>query len=247
MKNIPLLLGTIFGTLLLVLGVAVFFSNSAPQGADTAPVDQALVLGEDPHIYGPENAPITIVEFSDFQCPACQATAPFIKQVMSQYPNEVRLVYRHFPLSSIHPYAQVAAEASEIAAAEGKFWEYHDLLFERFDDWTKLKSNDEVQTALVGFAGELGIDTTQFKEKIQSGEYRDAVLADVSVANSLTINGTPTLFVNGQRLSAPNQLPEVIEALLAGMSDQGSEDSAQSPEQATEASQASASASPATN
>ncbi len=243
MKNIPLLLGTIFGTLLLVLGVAVFFSNSAPKTEDLAPVDQALLVGENPHISGPENAPITIVEFSDFQCPACQATAPFIKQVASQYPNDVRVIYRHFPLSSIHPYAQVAAEASEIAAVEGKFWEYHDLLFDRFDTWTKLKSNDEVQKALVAFAGELGIDTKQFQEKIQSGEYTNAVLEDVSVANSLKVNGTPTLFVNGQRLSAPNQLPEVIEALLASTSEQSTESSENS-EQSTEAS---ASTSQATN
>jgi len=214
MKNIPLLLGTIFGTLILVLGVTFFFSNSSTQTVDEAPIDPALLVGDAPHIYGPSDAPITIVEFSDFQCPACRATESLIKDVADQYPEDVRVIYRHFPLSSIHPYAQLAAEASEVAATQGLFWEYHDILFDSFDEWTKLKSADEVQTAFVGYAGELGIDTAQFQEKILSREQRDAVLSDVAAGNSFNVNATPTLFVNGQRLSAPNQLPQLIEALL---------------------------------
>lgn len=219
MKNIPLLLGTIFGTLILVLGVAFFFSNSSTPVTDQAPIDPALLVGEAPHIYGPEDAQITVVEFSDFQCPACRATAPFIKDIADQYPEDVRVIYRHFPLSSIHPYAQFAAEASEVAATQGKFWEYHDILFESFDEWTKLKSVEEVQEALVRYAGELGIDTAEFQEKILSREQQDAVLSDVSAGNSFNVNATPTLFVNGQRLSAPNQLPQLIEALLVTSKD----------------------------
>lgn len=215
MKNIPLLVGTILGTLILIVGVAFFFSSSqkSPQ-AETQVVDQAL-LGQDArHIYGPENAPVTIVEFSDFQCPSCRAAAPLIKQVADTYPEDVRVIYRHFPLGSF-PYSQLAAQASEVAAESDLFWEYTNLLYQNQSEWSALRSEEAVLEALEGYAQELGIDTAQFQEKIQSNEYQDVVLADRALGNSLNITGTPTLFVNGQRLSAPNQLPQLVEALVS--------------------------------
>jgi len=217
MKNIPLLLVTILGTLLMVVGVAVFFSSSqtSPSTPGEQQYDSTMVTGDAPHSFGPENARVTIVEFSDFQCPACKAVEPFVKQVAEAYPEDVRVVYRHYPLTSIHPYAQLAAQAAEVAADDGKFWEYHDRLFAEQPTWSKAKTAEEAQSLFVGYAADLGIDTAEFQEKIQSSEYRDRVLADVTAGNELSINATPTLFINGQFVAAPNQLPQLIDEILA--------------------------------
>ena len=214
MKNIPLLIGTIVGTLLLIVGVAFFFSStqSTPE-TETQVVDAAMLAADARHPYGPEDAAVTIVEFSDFQCPSCRAASPLVKQVMNEYPEDVRVIYRHFPLGSF-PYSQLAAQASEIAGENDLFWEYHDLLFQNQAEWSALRSEGAVRDIFVTYAGELGIDTEQFQEKIQSNEYQDEVLADRALGNSLNITGTPTLFVNGQRLSAPNQLPSLVEAIV---------------------------------
>ncbi len=101
------------------------------------PVPKVLAVGTSSS-KGPENAPITIVEFSDFQCPFCSRAHPTVKQVMSEYKDKVRLVYKHLPLVSLHPRAQKTAEAAECAKDQGKFWEFHDILFEKQADWSSL-------------------------------------------------------------------------------------------------------------
>jgi len=234
MKNIPLLVGTILGTLLLVVGVAFFFSNSqtTPEG-ETQIVDQGVLTQDARHIYGAEDAAITIVEFSDFSCPSCRATQPLLEQVADQYPEDVRLIYRQFPLGSF-PNTQLAAQASEYMAEQGLFWEFGDLLYERQPEWSQIRSESELQETLVGYAQELGIDTTDFTEKIQDTKYRDLVYADRSLGNSLNVSGTPTLFVNGQRLSAPNQLPSLIEAMLAADSSTSQEEMERTEEVSTQ-------------
>lgn len=214
MKNIPLLIGTIVGTIALVVGIAFFFSGTNQQNGLAAPADEATVLGEARHATGSAEAKVTIVEFSDFQCPACQAIQPLVKQVTAQYPDDVRLVYRHFPISSIHPYAQIAAQASEVAAEEGKFWEMHDLLFARQSAWEGLESEDAVRVTLTEYAGELGIDSAKFSERIGSEEIRQRVLEDLADVSALGLNSTPSLFVNNQKISAPQQLLPAVESLV---------------------------------
>lgn len=200
----------------MVLGIAIFFSKNAAPTAQ-APADPALVLGTAYHALGPAAAPVTIVEFSDFQCPACKATQPLVEQVMAKYPEQVRLVYRHFPLSSIHPYAQLAAESAEVVAQlaedETKFWEMHDLLFERQETWAAATSADAVRDIFSQYAQELGIDSAAFSERIGSEEIKQRVLSDVADASSLGLNSTPSLFVNNQPVTAP-QLHAVVESIL---------------------------------
>lgn len=211
MKNLPLLIVTIVGTLALVVGIAVMFSGGNAGTAKT--VDQAQLVGEARYVKGPAEAKVTIVEFSDFQCPACRAIYPNVKQLMAQYPTDVRVVYRHFPLNSIHPYAQISAQASVVAGEFNKFWEMHDLLFERQDQWSTLSSQDEVKNTLVTYAEELGIDKAQFSERIDSDSARSIVNQDLSYATQLGIDSTPTFFVNGQE-TAPNQLLPAVQSLL---------------------------------
>lgn len=222
MKNLPLLVGTIIGSLVLVIGIAFFFSggSGAPQQvtpetfAEVEPEPEETILADARNVKGNEEAPITIVEFSDFQCPACKAVEPLVAQIALQYPEDVKIVYRHFPLNSIHPYAQLAAYASEAAADEGMFWEYHDKLFEQQTVWAQMRSASEVEDAFVMYAEELGIDTGSFREKIASQQIKDRVLQDVADANTLSLSGTPTLFVNNRRVPAPGQLPAIVQSLV---------------------------------
>ncbi len=207
MKNIPLLLVTILGTLALVIGVAVVFSRNTQQ---VTSIDRGQIENGARLVKGPDTAKVVIVEFSDFQCPACRAIEPLVKQVATQYPNDVKIIYRHFPLTQIHPYAQIAAQASEVAADQGKFWEMHDILFDRQDQWTSLGSQEAVIDTLATYAQELGIDKQVLTEKIQSDSIKSNVAQDVSLATQLKVDATPTIYVNGQKVTAPQQLMTIV-------------------------------------
>ncbi|MGH9382045.1 MAG: thioredoxin domain-containing protein [Thermoanaerobaculia bacterium] len=141
---------------------------------------------------GPENAPVTVVEFSDFQCPFCARVLPTVDQVRETYGENVRIVFRQFPLRSIHPQAQKAAEASLCAQDQGKFWELHDAMFA---DQSKLAVAD-----LKATAASIELKAEAFNECLDSGEYADEVQADLDAGAALGVSGTPALFVNGRPL-----------------------------------------------
>lgn len=145
------------------------------------------------HIWGNKNAKVTLIEYSDFECPYCLRHYDTTKQIQQTYSNDVRIVFRHFPLS-FHPNAQKAAEASECAAVQGKFWEMHDKIFEAnraqkmgVDQW---KSD----------AKDLGLDTVKFNKCLDGGEMAARVAADQSEGSNAGVGGTPATFVNGQML-----------------------------------------------
>jgi protein-disulfide isomerase len=147
-------------------------------------------VGFDPaRVLGNADAPVTIVEFSDYQCPFCKRALPVLKEILAKYPGKVRLAYRDFPLGSIHPRAEAAAEASRCAGEQGRFWPYHDLLFEQ---QTKLDD-----ASLVGYARQLGLDAPRFEQCLKSHKYRAAVQQDLQKGEQLGISGTPAFFING--------------------------------------------------
>lgn len=141
---------------------------------------------------GNPNAPITIVEFSDYQCPYCRQAEPTVKTLLAKYGDKVRLSYRDFPLTSLHPQAMIAAEASRCAEEQGKFWEYHDQLFTA----QALDKN-----ALVDYARNLKLDTSQFESCLNSEKYKSEIEADEQAGRSVGVNGTPGFFVNGISIS----------------------------------------------
>lgn len=140
---------------------------------------------------GNKKAPITIIEFSDFQCPYCSQLQPTLQEVLKAYPNDVKFVFKHYPLS-FHKQANNAAKATEAAREQGKFWEMHDLLFL---DFNKLTDDSYTQ-----YAKKLGLNLEKFKADLASNKYDELIKADIEAARRAGVTGTPTLFINGKRM-----------------------------------------------
>jgi len=169
------------------------------------------------HVRGNFDAKVTLVEFSDFECPYCEKHTPTLERILAEYGNDVRLVYKHYPLRDIHPNAQKAAEASECAAEQGKFWEYHDVLFD--NQPTGLSTDKFKQWAVT-----LGLNAQQFNTCLDSSKYADKVQADVTEGGSKGVNGTPATFVNGELISGSvpfDQFKTKIDAILVAQNTQG--------------------------
>ena len=182
MSQAKLVTGILGGTLVLLVVVGMLMTRLSGQPGD---VDGGRVLGAARLTTGNDEAKVTIVEFSDFQCPACKQAQYLVKEILQQYPDQIRLVYRHFPLIQIHKNAFAAAELAEAAYGQEKFWEMHDLLFERQGEWAENKEK------LEEYRRALGID--------EAGDYKELVQRDIRDGQALGVNATPTFFVNGKK------------------------------------------------
>ncbi|GIX46309.1 MAG: hypothetical protein KatS3mg131_0520 [Candidatus Tectimicrobiota bacterium] len=173
-----------------------------------APPTVNVSVDDDPAL-GPAEAPVTIVEFSDFQCPYCRRVQPTLKRLLREYDGKVRLVYRDFPLRNIHPQAQKAAEAAQCAAEQRQFWPYHDRLF----------AADRLEVAdLKQYAAELGLDVQQFATCLDSGKYAAEVEKDLQDGVRAGVSATPSFFINGQPLTGAvpyERFQELVEEALA--------------------------------
>lgn len=167
---------------------------------------QANEIQANDHLKGNKEAKVIFIEYSDFQCPACAAYYPIIKEIVKIYQDKVLFVYRHFPLRQIHPNAQLAAQAAVTAGLQNKFWEMHDLIFERQKNWSEVKNPKDL---FIQYAQELALDIEKFKLDLDSKEVKDKVNADYNSAISLRLNGTPTFFLNGQKLDLPLPLEKL--------------------------------------
>jgi len=160
-------------------------------GTSEVIVDLAVPVDPDrDHIRGPTSAPVTVVEYGDFECPYCGQAEPSVRELLADF-GDVRYVWRHLPLTDVHQHAQLAAEASEAAAAQDSFWEMHDLLLDHQD---ALKPPD-----LMRYAGQIGLDAEQFAGDLRKHNGRGRVAEDVDSADLSSVSGTPTFFINGQR------------------------------------------------
>ncbi len=166
---------------------------------------------------GPENAPVTIVEFSDFQCPYCSRLIPTLKQVQDKYGDKVRLVFRQFPLN-FHQHAQKAAEASLCAADQGKFWELHDAMF----------ANQQALAVeqLKAKAAELGLNADQFNSCLDSSKHAPAIQADMQAGSAAGVSGTPAMFINGRFVSGAVPLEQITSVIDDELRRKGSQTAA---------------------
>jgi len=181
-------------------------TNSQPQ--PTAPSVEFKITKDD-HVRGDFNAPITLVEFSDFECPFCGRHYPTMNKILNDYKGKVRLVYKHFPLG-FHPNARKAAEASECAGEQGKFWEYHDKIFENQSSGLSIEKFKQ-------WAKDLGLNSNKFNDCLDSGKYAQKVQADYQEGSQKGVNGTPATFVNGQLVSGAlpyESFKQIIDSLL---------------------------------
>jgi protein-disulfide isomerase len=154
-----------------------------------------LPVGTRDHIQGSAHAQLTLVEYGDYECPHCARAYPIIKAVQRRLGSKLRFVYRNFPLVNLHPHAEPAAEMAEAAAAQGKFWEMHDALFE---NQRALEIED-----LIGYATQLGLDVARVASELERRLYLPRVKEDFVSGTHSGVNGTPTFFINGARFDGP--------------------------------------------
>jgi protein-disulfide isomerase len=159
------------------------------------------------HSEGEADAPCTLVEYGDYQCPHCGRAYPIVKRVQKHFGKRLRFVFRNFPLNEIHPQAETAAEAAEFAAAQGKFWEMHDALFENQSRFSPAFFPEQAQ--------ELGLDASGLRDALAKGLYRAHVRSDFMGGARSGVNGTPTFFINGVRLDGPWDYEDLVEAIDA--------------------------------
>lgn len=201
-----LFLGIIAGTVaIIVAGILLLTKSTAP-----VKVNNSLLVRDDSHKIASGSATVTLVEFSDYQCPACGAYYPVVKQVINDFKDSLVFVYRNFPLTSIHQNAQIAAQAAEAAGLQGKYWEMHDTLFTSQADWSGSGTPKDVFT---GYAKNLGLNTDQFIKDIDSDAVKNKVVADITDGNALGIDATPTFFLDGTKLDNPASLAD-FESLI---------------------------------
>ncbi len=151
-------------------------------------------VNADDHSRGNEGAAITLVEYGDYECPYCAMADPVVKQLLEEFGEDLRLIFRNLPLADVHPHAEQAAEFAEAVALQGKFWEMHDALFKNRKDLT--------EPALRNYASDVGAEAKRLDEDLESGAPRRRVDADLESAIRSGANGTPTFFINGERYDA---------------------------------------------
>lgn len=162
------------------------------------------VTSED-HAQGPHSAEVTVVEYGDYECPQCGRAYPIVQRVQAHFGKRLRLVFRNFPLTEMHPHAEAAAETAEFAGAQGKFWEMHDLLFENQE---RLSGQ-----LILRLARELELSATALSQALEAGEFKPRVRSDFTGGIRSGVNGTPTFFIDGRRHDGPFDFESLVRSI----------------------------------
>lgn len=181
----------VIGIIVLVLAGSVIYSQQAAKEANVG-------ISFASHVKGNSDASVTLVEYSDFQCPACAQAYPVVKDILEQYGEQLSFEYKHFPLITIHPFALPAARAAEAAGQQGKFFEMHDKLFEGQSTWS---ASGNPQAFFIRYASDLGLDVDQFKRHLSASDISDKVMNEFREAQALGLTGTPSFFLNGTKMT----------------------------------------------
>jgi protein-disulfide isomerase len=192
---------TTIGALIVLLFAYYFYALSKGDIQST----EEVVIRETDHVFGNPAAKVTLVEFGDFQCPACGAYEPIVEEVLKVNQNDVKFVFRHFPLTQIHQNALLAAKASEAAALQGKFWEMHHMLYAKQKEWSE---GLNARQYILEYARTLKLNPTKFASDLESKAIEDKIFAEYKEGLKLEVQGTPTFFLNGRKLENPKSLEE---------------------------------------
>ncbi len=227
-KSFGVLIGVI---IVAVIGAIVFLGGGSTNNSKWVGDPLAIATGEvDPakpdqtpmradHLLGTGEAKVTLIEFADFECPACFQFFPILKQVESTYGDQIDVVFRDFPLTSLHPNTFAAHRAAEAASNQNKFWEMHDLLYQRQQSWSRAnsgKTTPEAAKTFEQFAVELKLDMPKYLEDVASQETFDIINTQINSGNQLGVTGTPTIYINGEEvhIRTLSDLTSKIDSLL---------------------------------
>ena len=196
---------------ILIIGGASIVGFAIWKGVDSS-FGASLVNPITPvdHVRGNAQAKVTIVEYGDFQCPACAAYEPLVREVMKEYGDRVAFVYRHFPLRRNHKHADITSQAAESAGIQGKFWEMHDIIYDHQQDWA---NKDDVMPILKEYAASISLDVAKWELDTQSDVIKQKVELDLQSGIAAQVQGTPTFYVNGKKIPNPQSV-EVFKAVL---------------------------------
>lgn len=215
-----------FGIIAVVLGAGLltarYFQRSTAERPAPTPVASASPSAstptqpepgaEPPHAHGNANAPVTLEEFGDFECPPCGLLHPVLKGLEGEFgPTKVRIIFREFPLVPAHAHAYAAARAAEAAGLQGKFWEMHDMIYENQKTWHEAF---DVRPIFEGYATKIGLNLEQFTRDNTNAIVERRIFLDGKRAHSLGVQGTPTVFLNGRELPFESLAPEKLKALI---------------------------------
>lgn len=193
-NEIKMLIGISVVTLVLVVGAAFMFGGTSSSAKNTKPAKNVSELvHNDSHIIKGQSNKITIVEFGDFQCPACGAAYPTVTEVLKNYKSKVNFVFRNFPLP-MHKNSQPAAEAAEAAGAQGKFFEMYDMLYTNQSKWGE---TNNAMDYFIQYAKALKLDVDKFTSDVQNKKYAKKIQKDIDDGYAVEVNSTPTFFING--------------------------------------------------
>ena len=200
-------------TIAALVGVFVLFQDDAAAPGETvANVENPTEITAEDHVVGNEDAAVTLIEYSDYQCPACASYEPILQQVLDEYQeDELRFVYRDFPLTSIHPNATSAARAAEAAGRQNAYWEMHDLLFERQDEWSST-SVGSAAAMFEGYAEELGLNMDQYREDLEN--VTNEVNIDIQTGQQLDVSSTPTFILEDEKIESNPRTFEEFKTLI---------------------------------
>ncbi len=196
--------------ILVVLGMVQSVKKSDKKDS-SSDMSSSIAVNENDWVRGDINSKVVIVEYADFQCPACGLYHPLIKQVEEKFGDSIAVVFRHFPLTQIHQNALISAQATEAAGMQGKFFEMHDMIFETQSVWS---DDSRAQDIFVDYAKQLGLNEEQFLNDIKSKVVKDKIAQSYKVGTKLGVNGTPTFFMNGKKIDNPRSFEE-FEALIS--------------------------------
>lgn len=196
--------GKFLAFIVAIIVLAFVYYFYAINARKDQPIGEVTVSQAD-HVRGTVGAKVTLVEFGDFQCPACGAYEPIVRQVTADNAGTLQVVFKHFPLTQIHQNALLAAKASEAAANQGRFWEMHDMLYDKQQEWSgALNARD----MFIGYATSIGLDIKQFTQDLNSSDIEKKIVAEYKEGVNLGIQGTPTFFLNGKQIDNPGSLEE---------------------------------------
>ena len=205
---------------IITIGAAIF-SSSHPASTTTFNATTVPALTSADWTRGDASATVSVIEYGDFECPACGAYEPMIEQLTKDYGTRVLFSFRNFPLFQIHPFAMIAAQAAEAAGLQGKYWEMHDLLYQKQTEWTantSLSPADVVSKYFDGYVQSLGLNVAKFDTDINSAAVTAKVQKDLASGNAAKVDHTPTFFINLTQIPNPqsyDQFKAAIDAALA--------------------------------